>query len=339
MRSLDLDDGAAKVGVIIPVYNMEAYLSDAVEGVLGQTFQNWEAWLVDDGSADNSPKIAMAFAERYPDKIHYLEHPNHQNRGVSASRNLALDQCACELIAFLDADDTWDPEKLQLQVAVFEKHPDVGLVYGQAIPIKADGNEWSLATDGDATVKIVFDAKNRPRIGYGVPFEPVDLVKELVMHCCLVNSTVMVRKSVLDAAGRFDESMKYAEDWLLYTCVAHRCLSYFIPQPLARYRIHESHFSASIRGNELAQFRGSADFLKKLPQRLGPVGAELKQRLKASRSNLHGRALTRAEQAWSAGDKNGALQFARFAWSNFPEMLLSRRTAAFFWRLLTRAGT
>src|SRR5512147_1824882 len=98
-------------GVII-FWNAERFLQEAIESVLAQTYPSWELLLVDDGSTDGASEIARSYAARHPERIRYLEHPGHRNRGMSASRNLGLQQSRGALVAFLDSDDVWLPEKL-----------------------------------------------------------------------------------------------------------------------------------------------------------------------------------------------------------------------------------
>ena len=116
------------VSCIIIFLNEEKFLADAVESVLAQTYANWELLLVDDGSSDSSKFIAMEYCERHPERIRYLTHEARANRGMSASRNLGLREARGEFAAFLDADDSWLPDKLKQQVALFEEHPDAVMI-------------------------------------------------------------------------------------------------------------------------------------------------------------------------------------------------------------------
>jgi glycosyltransferase involved in cell wall biosynthesis len=118
------------VTVIIIFLNAgETFFQAAIESVFAQTHDNWELLLVDDGSTDTSTEIARQYAHKYPDKLRYLEHEGHQNRGISATRNLGIEHASGEYIAFLDADDLWLPEKLAKQVAILDAHPEVAMVY------------------------------------------------------------------------------------------------------------------------------------------------------------------------------------------------------------------
>src|SRR5438094_6087369 len=100
--------------------NEETFLADAVESVLAQSNRDWELLLVDDGSSDGSSGIAQSYAERNPQRIRYLEHSGHENRGMSASRNLGLTQARGRYVGFLDADDIWMPGKLAEQCAILD---------------------------------------------------------------------------------------------------------------------------------------------------------------------------------------------------------------------------
>jgi glycosyltransferase involved in cell wall biosynthesis len=121
------------VSCIIIFLNEEQFLGEAIESVLAQTYSNWELLLVDDGSSDSSKTIATAYCARSPDHIRYLSHEGGTNRGMSASRNLGLRAAAGSLAAFLDGDDSWLPDKLEQQVALFKEHPEAVMVCGATL--------------------------------------------------------------------------------------------------------------------------------------------------------------------------------------------------------------
>src|SRR5215217_4669680 len=121
------------VSVVIIFLNAEKFIEEAIESVFAQTYDNWELLLVDDGSSDDSSQIDLRYAERYPEKVRYLEHPAHQNRGMSASRNLGIRHAKGEYISFLDADDVWFAHTLEQQLAVLSSHPEAGMVYGSSL--------------------------------------------------------------------------------------------------------------------------------------------------------------------------------------------------------------
>src|SRR5215218_5812117 len=92
------------VSVIIIFLDAERFIEEAIESVFAQTYDDWELLLVDDGSTDGDTRIALEYAEQNPGRVRYLQHPGHQNRGMSASRNLGIGSARGEYIAFLDAD-------------------------------------------------------------------------------------------------------------------------------------------------------------------------------------------------------------------------------------------
>jgi hypothetical protein len=111
-------------------YNAERFIRAAVRSVFAQSFDDWELLFVDDGSRDGGRKIVQEMMRLRPDRVRILQHPECENRGISASRNLALQEARGCYVAFLDADDVWLPEKLERQVALLEAHPEVAMTYG-----------------------------------------------------------------------------------------------------------------------------------------------------------------------------------------------------------------
>jgi glycosyltransferase involved in cell wall biosynthesis len=119
--------------IIIFLNAGEKFFIEAIESVFAQTYDNWELLLVDDGSTNESSSIAKSYSQQYPEKVIYLEHESHKNLGMSAARNLGINQSKGEYIAFLDADDIWLPEKLEKQVTILENYPQAGMVYGSTL--------------------------------------------------------------------------------------------------------------------------------------------------------------------------------------------------------------
>jgi glycosyltransferase involved in cell wall biosynthesis len=120
------------VTVIVIFLNEERFLSQAVDSVMDQSFENWELLLVDDGSSDGSTTIARDCALDPDRRITYLEHAGHENRGMSASRNLGLHEAQGQYVTFLDADDIFTPNKLADQVRLMEASPDAAFVCGRS---------------------------------------------------------------------------------------------------------------------------------------------------------------------------------------------------------------
>jgi glycosyltransferase involved in cell wall biosynthesis len=122
-----------RVSVVIPFWNAERFLAEAVESVFAQTFKAWELLLVDDGSNDTGSLIARRYSLGRPDSVKYLEHQDHRNRGQVVSRNLGMECAGGDCIALLDSDDVWLPHKLEQQVAVLDSQPTAALVYGASL--------------------------------------------------------------------------------------------------------------------------------------------------------------------------------------------------------------
>lgn len=121
------------VSVITIFYNAAAFMQEAIDSVLDQSYSNWELLLVDDGSSDSSTEIAKELASKFPAKVRYLEHHDHLNKGMSASRNLGINNALGEYICFLDADDMWKPNKLFEQVTIMLNNPEVKMLYGNTL--------------------------------------------------------------------------------------------------------------------------------------------------------------------------------------------------------------
>ena len=118
------------VSIIVGFFNAERFIEETIESVFSQTLSDWELILIDDGSTDRSSAIVQQYASKNRDRVYCLTHRGRQNRGVCASRNLALSQARGTFIAVLDSDDVWLPNKLEEQVEVLEQNPHVGMVFG-----------------------------------------------------------------------------------------------------------------------------------------------------------------------------------------------------------------
>src|SRR6266403_5506169 len=118
------------VSVVMIFLNSERFMTEAVQSIFAQTFKDWELIFVDDGSTDGSTAIAKSYAERWPDRVRYLEHPSHENRGMSASRNAGIRASSGQFIAMLDSDDVWLPDRLERHAQILSAHPDAEMVYG-----------------------------------------------------------------------------------------------------------------------------------------------------------------------------------------------------------------
>jgi glycosyltransferase involved in cell wall biosynthesis len=221
------------VSVVMIFLNAEQFISEAIESVLAQTYPTWELFLVDDGSSDASTKIAERFAADNLQKVHYLDHADHQNLGMSASRNLGIRNAKGEIIAFLDSDDVWLPQKLDHQVSVLESHAHVGMVYGPAL----DWYSWTGRPEDVPRDHVV-----ETHIPPGTVLMPPRLLSLYLTHQTLVPSPshVLVRRSVVDHIGGFEESFKgMHEDQAFLSKVILAAPVMITGEVLDKYRQHE----------------------------------------------------------------------------------------------------
>ena len=178
------------VSAVIPAYNYGRFVARAIDSVLAQSHRDIECIVVDDGSTDDTATVLA----RYGDRIRAIR---QENRGLSATRNAGIGASRGEVIALLDADDEWKPEKIARQLAVLTADPEVAVV-GCAVEL-ADG-------DGKHQGDVFFPAPVRGAAG----LRAIALRQAWV---CGSASGAVIRRRVLDQVGLFDETLTAAEDW------------------------------------------------------------------------------------------------------------------------------
>src|SRR5215213_5581398 len=176
------------VSVLMPAYNAGRYVAESVESVRAQTFRDWELVVVDDGSADDTGEVVRRFAARDA-RVRYVR---RENGGQAAARNTGLREARGPLVAFLDADDLWLPEKLALQTALMEEK-GVDLVY-------TDG--YIFSEGGAASPEERFHILPGEARG-------VEMFRTLFTSNRIGTLSVLVKREALDAVGLFDEDRAY----------------------------------------------------------------------------------------------------------------------------------
>lgn len=210
---------APAVDVIVPCFNGARYLAQALDSVVAQTFGDWRIVLVDDGSTDRTPEIAAGYAARLGAR---MLHIRQGNRGLAATRNVAIrvsgEAGGAELLALLDADDVWLPERLGRSVAALRAAPAAGLSYGFVTTI----DEW------DRPIQTYADLLpgREGRIAASI------YTRRLHLPC----PTVTFRRRHFEAAGGFDETMRATEDRDLWLRIALEAEVVCVPEVLALYR-------------------------------------------------------------------------------------------------------
>lgn len=198
---------APTVSVIIPTYNRAAFLGAAVESVRAQSWPDVEIVIVDDGSTDDTEAVVSALGAG----IRYIK---QRNAGPAVARNRGIHETQADLIAFLDTDDRWLPEKLALQVDILQRYPSVALVCA----------DMSVENDqGMMQVQSNFDRRGLKRFFDQLCGRPIPHAPQRLLEINFVNtSTVLVRREVLQALNAFDARLRYGEDLELWLRIAAR---------------------------------------------------------------------------------------------------------------------
>lgn len=224
-----------RVAVVIPTYNYGRFIAKALESVFAQTLPASEVIVVDDGSTDDTENEVKKFGK----KVKYIR---QENMGVCRARNNGVANSSSELIGFLDADDIWESEKLEKQIAKFKEDRDIALVHcgmrefdsktGETITLRIEGLEGSVADE-----LLLWE---RPVIvGPG--------------------GTIVVKRDAFEKAGGFDEDMIVGEDWDFCYRIAREFKVGFVAEPLVNYRNH----GVNAHKNVAEMERGMARFYEK----------------------------------------------------------------------------
>ena len=238
------------VSIVIIFLDAARFLAEAIDSVFAQSYRTWELLLVDDGSTDGSTDIAKRYARAHPERVRYLEHDGHTNRGMSASRNLGIRHATGKYVALLDADDVWLPHKLERQVAILEANADAGMVYGAPLYWRS----WDPAHAGGAD-------DYTPALGVqpGTSFAPPALLAlELAGTACSpCPSDVLMRHEVVKAVGGFEEAFAgMFEDQAFFAKVKLHARVFVSGECWDKYRLHaDSHCAVQTRAGHLPAAR------------------------------------------------------------------------------------
>jgi glycosyltransferase involved in cell wall biosynthesis len=281
-----------EVSVVIPAHNAARWLGETLDSVRAQSFTDWECIVVDDGSTDGTRALVARHADE--PRIRYLfqekqERAAARNRGIAASSG--------PLVAFLDADDRWCPEKLAAQVSALRAAPAAGLCYTHARFVDVDGRPLPF--------------RKPPRTIAGLVFP------ELMRGNVLVIASVVVRRACLDAVGAFDASLPVygCEDWDLWLRLARRYPVVAVDEELVLYRRHP----------------GNTGWEQVLASALAVIDKWYADPETARQAGIS-RAAVRALHYWynaaAVESRAAALQLARRAWQESPGSIVSRSALA-----------
>ncbi len=209
----------ALVSVIIPAFNSEKYITECIDSVLTQTYQNIEIIIVNDGSTDNTVDIVSEYKN---DQIKLF---HQKNSGAAAARNHGIKQASGVWIAFIDADDIWLPDKLQKQL----KH---------------------CANQGWSHTDMFFHGDVYPKHTKNTAFTSKHsgfILKNLLIENSIGTSSVLIKKEILQELGGFNTDLRALQDWELWLRVAEKHQVCYFDEPLVYYRVHSSSVSRNVR--------------------------------------------------------------------------------------------
>ena len=220
------------VSVIMPFLNVARFLEESIESVRAQTYPHWELLLCDDGATDGGSDIARRYAALDPARIRHLAHADGATHGASATRNLGIAAARGELIALLDGDDVWLPNKLQDQVAILAERPDADALYGVTeVWYGWTGEPQDVARDSRPTGGIPPNTLLAPRaLLAGM------LRRELLVPCTC--SIIMRADAVRRSGGFVDEFRQIYTDVAFYSRLSLTSSVLYVEQCWDRYRRH-----------------------------------------------------------------------------------------------------
>ena len=227
------------ISIILTCYNYGDYVGDAIGSALKQSYTDFEVIVVNDGSTDNSEEVISRFLD--DPRIKYIK---QKNAGQANAKNTGIKNAARDLIAFLDADDMWEPDKLAKQVKLFN-NPNVGVVYSRARYIDGDGNPLDLRLQSKYL---------QPRSG--------KVTEWLIFDNFVPFSSSVVRRECFEKIGLFDESLKMGIDWDLWLRISVHYEFDYINEPLLIYRVgHSGQMSKNIEVRQQCSDRIYEKFL------------------------------------------------------------------------------
>jgi glycosyltransferase involved in cell wall biosynthesis len=206
------------VSVVMSIFNGEVYLREAMDSILGQTFQDFEFIVIDDGSTDGTGEVLLSYAQRDA-RVHVVR---HENRGRAESLNIGIGLAEGKYIARMDADDISLSDRLQHQVSFLDDHPEVGLLGGAFDSISVDGHVLN-------------------KVQY--PTEDMEIRAVMLRYNPFCHPTVMMRKELAVAAGLYRKALLDADDYDLWLRMSERCKVANLAACVLRYRVHSSQVS------------------------------------------------------------------------------------------------
>lgn len=242
-------NAAPRVTVVIPVYNVCSYLEATLVSLEQQSFQAFEAIVVDDGSTDDSAQVAQVFCQRDA-RFRLVAKPNG---GLSSARNFGIRHAQTDYIAMLDGDDLYEPKKLENHVNWLDRDASIGVVYSASKTIRDDGKLTMLTLSGKPIL-------SDPLLAL--------LCKNFVGH----GSNAVFRRSLIGQVGGFDETLRSSEDldFWLRIAATEKWSFYREPRTLSRYRVRPSGLSFDVAQMQRSHEQVLQSAYQRSPERIEP---------------------------------------------------------------------
>ncbi len=231
------------IDAIIPVYNGEKFIIEAIKSIEGQTLKPDHIFIINDGSTDNTEEVVLGYKNKCSIPVIYIK---KENGGPNSARNIGIKNSNAEFLAFLDADDVWEERKLEEQMQIFKESlfSNLGLVYGKYDTIDKLGKP-----SNDGTVAL--DTRYRGN-AYKVLMEANKILGSA--------SCVLIKKEVFNVVGNFDENLRFAEDWDMWLRISKKYEIDYTEKNLVHIRRHTGNTSNS----RIKQIVGLFKFYTKL---------------------------------------------------------------------------
>lgn len=304
--------GKPLMSICVLSYNNARYLPETLDSALKQTYPNVEVIVVDDGSKDDSLAIARDYEAKYSPRVKVYTHPNHVNRGISQTINLATNSSTGDYWSVLGSDDILYPDKIEKQIAFLEAHPELGFVYCYVDCIDSEGKEIP------------------GRFGRDVTSEPEPL-KTMLTENYIPAMSIVARREAVSRVGDHDPDLVYS-DWDFWVRLMSLYKGGFINEALSKYRVHGDNVSIGTpRATQMSHIR---DLYFKLLRHVdnGLLDESYREIIEGQIKDL-----PRRQASWllidyydflADGRRKDAFRALKDAWRSSPTVVLSPRRFA-----------
>lgn len=290
------------ISVIIPAFNAEQTILATIKSVQQQTFSDFELIVINDGSTDQTLDLLKTIEEPR------LKIFSHDNAGLPVARNRGIAHATGEFITFIDADDLWTPDKLELQLIALKKQPKAGVAYSWTNFLDEDGEFFH---EGDP-----------------IWFEGDVYAHLLVWNFIASGSNPLIRREAIESIGEFDPTLRSCEDWDFWLRLAARWQFVVVPKPQILYRLSSGTMSSKIKVMEEAHLTVIERAFQSIPTELKPLKSQILANIYQFLAHL---CLTRIPNASGAKQASQKLQMAvRIR----PQILLEKKVQILVIKLL-----